>query len=188
LCTSTIRCPHRLRRRLPDEHQRLNQRRDAVRERRTSSVSMEPEPDQLVIEEGDLDTLLTQPRSVLGYAVGMRSQPSGFGDVLSGIMFIAWSGEVSWSTLPMVIGAIVAAALILVACGIVFFSLALWLGKVETARTRSFKAHCASRSSQCCPQGSSATYQRAWCRPLPFRMSFCWRVVLSRTWALPLRC
>jgi ABC-2 type transport system permease protein len=93
---------------------------------------MEPEPDQLVIEEGDLDTLLTQPRSVLGYAVGMRSQPSGFGDVLSGIMFIAWSGEVSWSTLPMVIGAIVAAALILVACGIVFFSLAPWLGKVET--------------------------------------------------------
>lgn len=85
-----------------------------------------------LIEEGDLDTLLTQPRSVLGYAVGMRSQPSGFGDVLSGIMFIAWSGEVSWSTLPIVMGAIVAAALILVACGIVFFSLAFWLGKVET--------------------------------------------------------
>src|SRR5262245_5902193 len=29
-----------------------------------------------LIEEGDLDTLLTQPKSVLGYAVGMRSQPS----------------------------------------------------------------------------------------------------------------
>ena len=35
------------------------------------------------IEEGDLDTLLTQPRSVLVYALGLRSQPSGVGDALS---------------------------------------------------------------------------------------------------------
>ena len=84
------------------------------------------------IEEGDLDTLLTQPRSVLVYALGLRSQPSGVGDVLSGMMFIVWSGEVSWSTLPLLMAAIVAGSLIFVACGIVFFSLAFWLGKVET--------------------------------------------------------
>ena len=84
------------------------------------------------IEEGDLDTLLTQPRSVLVYALGLRSQPSGVGDVLSGVMFIVWSGEVSWSTLPLLVAAIVAGSLIFVACGIVFFSLAFWLGKVET--------------------------------------------------------
>jgi ABC-2 type transport system permease protein len=76
--------------------------------------------------------LLTQPRSVLVYALGLRSQPSGFGDALSGVMFIAWSGEVSWSTLPLLVTAIIASALIFVACGIVFFSLAFWLGKVET--------------------------------------------------------
>src|SRR4051812_36817298 len=29
-----------------------------------------------VIEDGDLDTLLTQPHSVLVYALGLRSQPS----------------------------------------------------------------------------------------------------------------
>jgi ABC-2 type transport system permease protein len=85
-----------------------------------------------LIEQGDLDTLLTQPRSVLVYALGLRSQPSGFGDALSGVMFIAWSGEVSWSTLPLLVTAIIASALIFVACGIVFFSLAFWLGKVET--------------------------------------------------------
>jgi ABC-2 type transport system permease protein len=84
------------------------------------------------IEEGDLDTLLTQPRSVLVYALGLRSQPSGVGDVLSGMMFIVWSGEVSRSTLPLLVAAIVAGSLIFVACGIVFFSLAFWLGKVET--------------------------------------------------------
>jgi ABC-2 type transport system permease protein len=85
-----------------------------------------------LIEEGDLDTLLTQPRSVLVYALGLRSQPSGFGDVLSGILFIAWSGEVSWSTVPLVVAAVVAGALILVACGIVFFSLAFWFGRVDS--------------------------------------------------------
>src|SRR5262245_23153327 len=45
------------------------------------------------IEEGTLDTLLTQPRSVLVHALGMRAQPSGFGDLISGLVFIAWSGE-----------------------------------------------------------------------------------------------
>jgi len=85
-----------------------------------------------LIEEGDLDTLLTQPRSVLVHALGLRSQPSGFGDLLSGVIFIAWSEQVSWRMLPLAAAAIVASAFVLVACGIVFFSLAFWLGKVET--------------------------------------------------------
>ena len=84
------------------------------------------------IEDGDLDTLLTQPKSVLAYALGVRSMPSGVGDFVSGLIFIAWSGQVSWRSLPLVAAAIVASALVFVACGIVFFSLAFWLGKVET--------------------------------------------------------
>ena len=46
------------------------------------------------IDEGELDTLLTQPRAVLPYALGLRMQASGVGDVLSGIGFILWSGQV----------------------------------------------------------------------------------------------
>jgi ABC-2 type transport system permease protein len=84
------------------------------------------------IEEGDLDTMLTQPRSVLVYALGMRSQPSGVGDLLSGVIFIATSGQVPWHMLPLVVAAVVGSALVFVACGIVFFSLAFWLGRVET--------------------------------------------------------
>jgi ABC-2 type transport system permease protein len=84
------------------------------------------------IEEGDLDTMLTQPRSVLVYALGVRSQPSGVGDLLSGVIFIAGSGQVSWHMLPLIVAAVIGSALVLVACGIVFFSLAFWLGKVET--------------------------------------------------------
>jgi ABC-2 type transport system permease protein len=84
------------------------------------------------IDEGDLDTFLTQPRSVLGYALGVRSQPSGVGDVISGLIFIATSGQVTWEVLPFVVIAIAASAMVFLACGIVFFSLVFWLGKVDT--------------------------------------------------------
>src|SRR4029079_15716231 len=84
------------------------------------------------IDEGELDTLLTQPRPVLLYALGLRSQASGVGDVLSGLAFIGWSGQISWRAFPLVAFAIVASALVFIACGIVFFSLAFWLGRVET--------------------------------------------------------
>jgi ABC-2 type transport system permease protein len=84
------------------------------------------------IVEGELDTLLTQPRPVLAYALGLRMQVSGGGDALSGIVFIIWSGRVSWHTIPVVFVAVMTSALIFVACGVMFFSLAFWLGSVET--------------------------------------------------------
>jgi ABC-2 type transport system permease protein len=84
------------------------------------------------IDEGELDTLLTQPRSVLVHALGIRSQPSGVGDFLSGIAFIVWSGQVSWRAWPLVLVAIVASAIVFLACGVVFFSLAFWLGRVDS--------------------------------------------------------
>ena len=88
------------------------------------------------IENGDLDTLLTQPKPVLVHALGLRSQPSGVGDLISGLIFVAWSGQISWSRLPVVVVVIAASAVIFVACGIVFFSLAFWLGRVETVATQ----------------------------------------------------
>jgi ABC-2 type transport system permease protein len=84
------------------------------------------------IDEGELDTLLTQPRPVLLQAIGIRSQPSGVGDVISGIGFMMWSGHLSWATLPLVAAAVVASAIVFLACGVVFFSLAFWLGRVES--------------------------------------------------------
>jgi ABC-2 type transport system permease protein len=89
-----------------------------------------------LIDDGDLDTLLTQPKSVLVHALGMRAQPSGFGDLISGLIFVVWSGQISWRSTPIVVVVIVASALIFVACGIVFFSLMFWLGRVETVATQ----------------------------------------------------
>jgi ABC-2 type transport system permease protein len=84
-----------------------------------------------LIDDGELDTLLTQPKPVLLYALGLRSQASGFGDMLSGVVFIAWSGQVGWTAAPLVALVIVAGALVFTACGVVFFSLAFWLGRIE---------------------------------------------------------
>ena len=85
-----------------------------------------------LIDDGGLDTLLTQPKPVLVYALGMRSQASGLGDLFSGLIFIAWSGQVSWRGAPTLAAVIVGSALVFLASGIVFFSLAFWLGKVDT--------------------------------------------------------
>ena len=91
------------------------------------------------IEDGDLDTLLTRPRSVLVQAVGMRAHPSGFGDLISGLLFMAWSGQISWRTAPVVVVVIVSSALIFLACGVVFFSLAFWLGRIQTVATQAWE-------------------------------------------------
>jgi ABC-2 type transport system permease protein len=85
-----------------------------------------------LIHDGELDALLTQPKPVLVHALGLRSQASGFGDLLFGIAMLAASGHLSWRTLPYMCLAIAASAMVFVACGIVFFSLAFWLGRVET--------------------------------------------------------
>ena len=83
------------------------------------------------IDDGELDTLLTQPRSVLAYALGLRMQPSGIGDALSGIAFIVWSHQVTWRSWPIVALAVLGSAVIFVACGVVFFSAAFWLGSID---------------------------------------------------------
>jgi ABC-2 type transport system permease protein len=84
------------------------------------------------IDEGELDTLLTQPKPTLLYALGIRSRASGFGDLLSGIGFLAISGHVTLATVPLVALLIVAGSTTILACGIVFFSLPFWIGRAET--------------------------------------------------------
>jgi len=85
-----------------------------------------------LIEDGDLDTLLTQPRSVLVYALGMRSHPSGVGDLLAGGFLIGASGYVSGRSAPVLLVAIGASAVIFLATGVLFFSCAFWLARVES--------------------------------------------------------
>ena len=84
------------------------------------------------IDEGELDSLLTQPKPTLLYALGMRSHPSGVGDFLSGLFLLWLSSYVRLETLPFVVLAIAASTLGFLGSGIVFFSLPFFFGRSET--------------------------------------------------------
>jgi ABC-2 type transport system permease protein len=84
------------------------------------------------IDEGALDSLLAQPKPTLLYALGMRSQASGFGDFLSGLGFLGMSGYLTWSNALWIVPLVLAGSLTFVAAGVVFFSLAFWLGRSES--------------------------------------------------------
>jgi ABC-2 type transport system permease protein len=92
------------------------------------------------IHEGELDALLAQPKPTLIYAIGRRSVASGIGDALSGIAMIALSGSVRLAAVPMLIVAIAASGTVFVASGVLFHSLAFWLGRVETAARQLFES------------------------------------------------
>jgi ABC-2 type transport system permease protein len=84
------------------------------------------------IEEGELDTLLTQPKPTLLYALGIRSRASGVGDMVSGLAFVMASGYLTPAGAPLIALVILAAAGTFLASGIIFFSLAFWLSRSET--------------------------------------------------------
>jgi ABC-2 type transport system permease protein len=83
------------------------------------------------IVEGGLDAVLAQPRSPLLFIAGSRSLASGWGDLASGLLFIGLGGQVSPLEAPLVVLAVLASALVFVASGVVFHSLAFWLGSAE---------------------------------------------------------
>lgn len=85
------------------------------------------------IHDGELDALLAQPKPTLLYAAGLRSQPSGLGDLVSGLVMIALSGRVTPLGIPVVIAAGIAGAIVLVSTAVLLHSAAFWLGRTESA-------------------------------------------------------
>lgn len=83
------------------------------------------------VDEGMLDPLLVQPKPTLPYALGCRSQASGFGDLASGLAFVAHAGYLSWGRIPLVVVAVLASCVAFTATCIAFFSLAFWLKRTH---------------------------------------------------------
>jgi ABC-2 type transport system permease protein len=85
-----------------------------------------------VIEDGELDVLLVQPKPTLLYAVSMRSQASGIGDAVSGCILLGLSGYVTWAAAPRLMLALTASTVVFLAASIMLFSLGFWLSKADT--------------------------------------------------------
>lgn len=84
------------------------------------------------IDEGDLDTFLTQPKHVLIQTLASRTVPSGWGDISVGIGLLVLSGNLRLATLPAVLVGVGCSAVTFIACGVVMHSLAFWLGRTHT--------------------------------------------------------
>jgi ABC-2 type transport system permease protein len=84
------------------------------------------------IVDGDLDTCLTQPKSPLVQTTASRSEPSGWGDMASGLALLALSGYATPAAVPLWLVSSVFGALVFLATGVIFQSLAFWMGDTST--------------------------------------------------------
>jgi ABC-2 type transport system permease protein len=84
------------------------------------------------VEDGTLEPMLTQPKPTLPYVLGCRSQASGFGDLLSGLAFVAHAGYLSWERAPFLSLALLASAITFTATCVTLFSLAFWVPRTQT--------------------------------------------------------
>jgi ABC-2 type transport system permease protein len=84
------------------------------------------------IQDGELDSVMTQPKSVLFQLLASRTQPSGWGDVVASIGLFALSGVINLERIPLVLVAVSCAAVTFTACGVINHSLAFWFSRIHT--------------------------------------------------------
>jgi ABC-2 type transport system permease protein len=84
------------------------------------------------ISEGEHDPLLTQPKLPLYQALASRSPASGWGDIAAGAIFFALSGVLGPERLPWLLLAVPCSAIAFAASGVVFHSLAFWVGRSQS--------------------------------------------------------
>jgi ABC-2 type transport system permease protein len=83
------------------------------------------------IADGDLDSLLLQPKPVLLHAAASRSQASGWGDFATGVGMLWFAGALAPGALPWTLLAVLASGSAFLATAILLQSSAFWLGRVE---------------------------------------------------------
>ena len=84
------------------------------------------------IVDGDLDAYLTQPKPVVVAASMSESNPSGWGDIASGLVLLAISGYMTASNVPWLLLTPVLAAMAFCGIALLICSLAFWFGPMDT--------------------------------------------------------
>ncbi len=78
------------------------------------------------ILKGEIDALLTQPKTVLPRLLARESIPSAWGDLVVGLFLIAWFGRVGPQDLPVLVAGLVVGFLVYVSSAVAYASLAFW--------------------------------------------------------------
>ncbi|MCB0366998.1 MAG: ABC-2 family transporter protein [Bdellovibrionaceae bacterium] len=92
-----------------------------------------------MITDGDLDSFMTQPKNLLVHAAGSHSMASGWGDVISAIILIHFSGYLTWHNLPVLVLCMISGTLLFMCAGVLFNSMAFFLGPVDTLARQMFE-------------------------------------------------
>lgn len=79
------------------------------------------------ILSGEIDALLTQPRSVLARLLARDSYPSAWGDLGTGIIILVAFAGLSWRDLPWLAAGWVSGLIVYIAAAVSFASLAFWM-------------------------------------------------------------
>jgi ABC-2 type transport system permease protein len=84
-----------------------------------------------MILAGDLDSVLTQPKHPLVQLVAARSSAAAWGDMATGVAFLAVAGRLDSYGVPLLILATFACALSFMAVITIFHCAAFWLGRID---------------------------------------------------------
>jgi ABC-2 type transport system permease protein len=79
------------------------------------------------ILSGEIDALLTQPRSVLARLLSRDSYPSAWGDLGTAIVILVAFAGLSWRDLPLFAAGWISGLIIYIAVAVTFASLAFWI-------------------------------------------------------------
>ncbi len=92
-----------------------------------------------MIFEGDLDMLIVKPKNLLVQIMGSKSVSSGWGDIISSFIFLAFSKYITLANLPFLILFILTACIIITSFSIMMGSLAFWIGDSHTLSKQLFE-------------------------------------------------
>ncbi len=92
-----------------------------------------------MIFEGDLDMLIVKPKNLLLQIMGSKSVSSGWGDIVSSIIFLIFSGYVTLVNLPFLILFVLTASIVITSFSIMMGSLAFWMGDSHTLSKQLFE-------------------------------------------------
>lgn len=79
------------------------------------------------ILSGEIDALLTQPRSVLARLLSRDSNPSGWGDFATAVVILVAFAGLTWRDLPLFAIGWLSGLIIYIAAAVTFASLAFWI-------------------------------------------------------------
>lgn len=81
-----------------------------------------------MVFEGDLDMLIVKPKNLLLQIMGSKSASSGWGDIVSSAVFLAFSGYITMMNLPFLVLFTLTACIVIASFSIMMGSLAFWIG------------------------------------------------------------